>query len=402
MEPDGAQVDANGKDPSIFFDRPASASPKAWIRICFGTVKVCRQVAGVQSPHQKRCNNMKNYHIGIDISKEKLNVCITKGAEIVREDELQNREAAIASRLRKHLNGLGIQTDDVIVCAEFTGRYIYPLACACDGMGLFLWMEDPTRIKNSFGISRGKNDRVDARRIAEYAFRFEDKAVAYGMPDRTLTSIRNLLADRDMLADDRKRYAMQLHDQKGYMSGEDYARKRRHWTKVIAVLDRQIEEVDKEIEGLVASDKGISRQVELLKTIDGIGDRIAIYMVALTLGFTRFGNPRQFLCYAGLAPFQYTSGKSIHSKSKVSQRANKQAKALLHLAAVSAATHMKSSEYRDYYERKTAEGKHPMCVLNAVRAKLVSRMFAVIRRNSPYQRNYDRNNTIEIPQKNAC
>ena len=186
------------------------------------------------------------------------------------------------------------------------------------------------------------------------------------------------------------------------MSGEDYARKRRHWTKVIAVLDRQIEEVDKEIEGLVASDKGISRQVELLKTIDGIGDRIAIYMVALTLGFTRFGNPRQFLCYAGLAPFQYTSGKSIHSKSKVSQRANKQAKAFLHLAAVSAATHMKSSEYRDYYERKTAEGKHPMCVLNAVRAKLVSRMFAVIRRNSPYQRNYDRNKTIEIPQKNAC
>ena len=186
------------------------------------------------------------------------------------------------------------------------------------------------------------------------------------------------------------------------MSGEDYARKKRHWTKVIAVLDRQIEEVDKEIDGLVSSDQGIGRQVELLKTIDGIGDRIAVCMVALTPGFTRFGNPGQFLCHAGLAPFQYTSGKSIHSKPKVSQRANKQAKALLHLAAVSAATHMKSSEYRDYYERKTAEGKHPMCVLNVVRAKLVSRMFAVIRRDDPYQRNYDRNKTIEIPQKNAC
>lgn len=162
-----------------------------------------------------------------------------------------------------------------------------------------------------------------------------------------------------MLADDRKRYAMQLHDQKGYMSGEDYARKKRHWTKVIAVLDRQIEEVDKEIDGLVSSDQGIGRQVELLKTIDGIGDRIAVCMVALTPGFTRFGNPGQFLCHVGLAPFQYTSGKSIHSKPKMSQRANKQAKALLHLAAVSAATHMKSSEYRDYYERKTADGEAP-------------------------------------------
>ena len=334
---------------------------------------------------------MKNYHIGIDISKEKLNVCFTKGTEIVREDEFQNRETTIVSRLAKHLKGIGIQPDDVIVCAEFTGRYIYPLACACDEMGLFLWMEDPTRIKNSFGITRGKNDSVDARRIAEYAFRFEDKAVAYGMPNKTLTSVRNLLSDRDMLVEDRKRYAMQLNDQQGYMSGEDYARKRKHWTKVIAVLDRQIEAVDEEIEGLVSSDRGIRHQVDLLKTVDGIGDRIAIFMVAVTMGFTRFENPRQFLCYAGLAPFQYTSGKSIHSKSKVSQRANKQAKSLLHLAAVTAATHMKSSEYRDYYERRTAEGKHPMCVLNVVRAKLVGRMFAVIKRDSGYLRDYDRN-----------
>ena len=129
--------------------------------------------------------------------------------------------------------------------------------------------------------------------------------------------------------------------------------------------------------------------MDLLKSVDGIGKRIAIYMVAVTMGFTRFQNPKQFFCYAGLAPFRYTSGKSIHSKSKVSQRANKHIKALLHLAAVSAATHMNDSEYRRYYERKTAEGKHPMLVLNVVRAKLVSRMFAVIRRDSVYQRDYD-------------
>lgn len=345
---------------------------------------------------------MKNYHIGIDISKEKMNVCIIEGTNVVREDEFENKETAIMSRLGKHLKGIGAQTDDIIVCAEFTGRYIYPLTCACDRMGLFLWMEDPTRIRNSFGITRGKNDRVDARRIAEYAFRFEDKAVAYGMPDRTLTSVRNLLADRDMLVEDRKRYQMQLHDQKGYMSKEDYGRKKRHWEKVIAMLEVQIEAVNAEIDELISSDRNISHQVDLLKTVDGIGDRIAIFMVAVTMGFTKFENPRQFLCYAGLAPFQYTSGKSIHSKSKVSQRANKQAKSLLHLAAVTAATRMKSSEYRDYYERKTAEGKHPMCVLNVVRAKLVGRMFAVIKRDSGYLRDYDRNTFSKINQKSAC
>ena len=55
----------------------------------------------------------------------------------------------------------------------------------------------------------------------------------------------------------------------------------------------------------------------------------------------------------------------------------------------------KSGEYRRYYERKIAEGKHPMSVLNVVRAKLVSRMFAVVRRDSEYQKNYVFSNSLE-------
>lgn len=122
--------------------------------------------------------------------------------------------------------------------------------------------------------------------------------------------------------------------------------------------------------------------MELLKSVDGISNRIALYMASVTMGFTMFESPTQFFCYAGLAPFKYTSRKSIHSKFKVSQRANKNIKALLHLGIVSAGTLMKDSEHKRYYERKTAEGKHPLSVHNVVRAKLVSRMFAVVRRDS--------------------
>ena len=331
---------------------------------------------------------MKNHQMGIDISKEKLNICLRKGTQTVREEEIKNTVAAIKKCVKRIEKENGVTKDDMLVCAEFTGRYIYPLACACDEMGLFLWMEDPTRIKNSFGVTRGKDDRVDARRIAEYAFRFSDKAVAYEMPDKTLASLKNLLSDRDTLSADRRKYEMQLHDQKGYMAPEDYARKKRSWSAVVKTLDKQIALIDDEIRRLVESDEKIKHQTELLKTVDGVGDRIAVSMVVLTMAFTRFETPRQFNCYAGLAPFRYTSGKSIYSKSKVSQRANKHIKSLLHLAAVSVATHMKSGEYKDYYKRKTEEGKHPMCVLNVIRAKLVNRMFAVVKRDEAYQRNY--------------
>ena len=74
----------------------------------------------------------------------------------------------------------------MLVCAEYTGRYIYPLTCACQDLGIFLWMEYPARIKNSFGVIRGKSDTVDARRIAEYAYRLNNKAVAYAMKDKDI------------------------------------------------------------------------------------------------------------------------------------------------------------------------------------------------------------------------
>ena len=124
--------------------------------------------------------------------------------------------------------------DDLIFCAEYTGRYIYPLTVACHEEGVFLWMEDPTRIKNSFGITRGKNDAVDARRIAEYAARHQDKAVAYKMPAKALASIKILMADRDLVLSDKKKYEADAKQKEEYaegqpvfMSGEEFIKFRK-------------------------------------------------------------------------------------------------------------------------------------------------------------------------------
>ena len=286
------------------------------------------------------------------------------------------------------MKALSAGCDEVLLCAEYTGRYIYPLVCASRDLGVFLWMEDPTRIRNSFGVARGKGDAVDARRIAEYAFRFSDKARAYAMKDGDIASLKNLLSDRDMLLADRKKYMAQLSDQRGFMDNEDYRRKERRWGKVVKSLQEQIEAIDSEMEEIVNGNKALRHQADLLTSIDGVGGKLAVNMIVVTEGFTRFQNARQFNCYAGLAPFQYTSGKSVHSKARVSQRANKRIKGLLHLCALSAGTHMLSSDSKEYYDRRTAEGKHPMCVLNVIRAKLVARMFAVIKRDSAYTKEY--------------
>lgn len=331
---------------------------------------------------------MKKIYVGIDISKEKCNLCYRSGLDVVREEECSNEVKVLKKAFKSAMKALSASIDEVLICAEYTGRYIYPLTVACQELDLFLWLDDPTRIKNSMGLTRGKNDAIDAARIAEYAFRYSDKAVRYAIPDAALVSMKNLLSDREFLLTDKKRYQAQLSDQKRYMAPGDFKHKNARWKKVIKSIDEQIAAIDAEIDALIAADTVLARQKELLVSIDGIGDRIAINMIAITGGFTRFKDARHFCSFAGLTPYKYDSGTSVRSKAKISKRSNQTMKALLHLAAVSAATHMKDGEYKDYFERKTKEGKHVMCVLNVIRAKLVHRMFSVIRRDTGYTKQY--------------
>ena len=74
---------------------------------------------------------MKKIHVGIDISKEKCNLCYRSGLEIVREEECLNEVKAIKKGLKAALKALGASMEEVLVCAEYTGRYIYPLTVAC-------------------------------------------------------------------------------------------------------------------------------------------------------------------------------------------------------------------------------------------------------------------------------
>ncbi|HEY9709018.1 MAG TPA: IS110 family transposase, partial [Oculatellaceae cyanobacterium] len=104
--------------------------------------------------------------------------------------------------------------------------------------------------------------------------------------------------------------------------------------------------------------------------------------------FQKFTSAKKFACYAGVAPFEHTSGTSIRGKTRVSPLANMTIKKLFHMASMSAVQH--SQEIRQYYERKVAQGKNRMSVLNAVRNKLISRVFCCVKHNKIYEKNYQR------------
>jgi transposase len=328
---------------------------------------------------------MKKILVGVDVSKEKLDVCQLEASEVKEEKVIENQ----CKLIKTYLNGLLKQhsKEDVLVCAEYTGQYTYPLSVVCEELGLDLWLENPAQIKYRSGVQRGKNDKLDARKIASYAEKFQDEAKLFSLPEKAMTSLKQLISERDLYVVDRAKYQGQLTDQERFMSKEDYAKKSKRLKTLIKELNDVIEQIEKEIQRIIDKDDTLSNQHKLLCSVDGIGDRTAIKMIVETNAFKDFTNPRKFCCHAGVAPFEYTSGSSQRSKNKVSNRADKSIKALLHMAALIVATRM-NGELNEYYMRKVAQGKNKMTALNAVRAKLVYRMFAVIKNNQPYQKNY--------------
>ncbi|WP_353960027.1 IS110 family transposase [Chryseobacterium tructae] len=132
--------------------------------------------------------------IGIDISKSKLD-CAVMDSEYKIQCELiiPNTEKGIASFLKDILRMLKITKEDLLICCENTGIYNRPLEKFCSKLGYFLWVEHPMKIKKAASDLRGKDDRKDARRIAEYALRYYDKAMFYQEPDEVIQQM-NVLA----------------------------------------------------------------------------------------------------------------------------------------------------------------------------------------------------------------
>ena len=133
---------------------------------------------------------------------------------------------------------------------------------------------------------------------------------------------------------------------------------------------------------IIKSDEAIYKNYKLLCSVIGVGLVIAVETIVLTENFTAITNPRKYACYVGIAPGRKESGISIRGGDHVSKKGFKQAKANLSLVALQAIRH--DSNIRSYWLRRKAEGKHTGVVLNAIKFKMILRMFAVIKRQKPY------------------
>lgn len=330
---------------------------------------------------------MYTHFIGVDISKDTLDIAIVSPTNaLLHEQRIANKKTAIVAffkQLGRKVPGFSLTT--ARCCMEHTGLYNRPLLEAVQVLSLPAWVEHAPHLNASTGLSRGKTDQVDARRIAAYAARFVDRVRLWTAPRPVLAELDRLSARRARLVKGQKMLQTPLTSSETFFSATEQRAEERGCAASLKALAADLAAVDQAIQTLIVDDDDLARHYERITSVPGVGPVTAVEILLTTNEFRTSTDPRQYACYAGVVPFERSSGQR-KGRPGVSHRANKRVKTLLHLAALSAVRYCQQT--KAYYERKVAEGKNKMLVLNNVRNKLVHRIFACVLNDRNYDKNY--------------
>lgn len=320
-----------------------------------------------------------NVFIGIDVSKSTLDVYLRTFA---CHKVFPNNAEGFAQMIEWIMDKVGkICHAELVFGFEHTGLYSENLILFLDEKGFAFTVIPGLELKRSLGIRRGKSDKADARDISEYIYEKREKLQLYKLPTQTLEKLKKLSSLRERMVSDRAAYKTRLGEYVEQFPDSGLEVYLHSQEEVIKCLNEQIETVEREMEDLILEDANLLRQYKLINSIKGVGPQTAIMMIILTKGFSAFENWRKFASYAGTAPFPNQSGTST-GRTRTNKLANKRIKSLLTMCAATAIQY--NPEMKRYYENRIQNGKNGMSTLNIIRNKLISRIFAVINRDTPY------------------
>lgn len=323
---------------------------------------------------------MKNVRqtIGIDVSKITLDVYI----QTTKVHHQFTNDSKGFNQLISWLKKQKVTLDETLFCFEHTGWYCLLLSYFLYENQYAYCCVNAIEIKRSIGLRRGKSDKADAWEIANYAWLRREVLVPSTPPAKNLIELQRMMSLREQLV-------KQLTASKNLYKGmQELVVDELNDVSMIIIkdnmtqLNNQITATEKAINELIKQDETMITNYKLSKTVKGVGMVLAVQMLLHTHNYTRFESSRQFASYCGLVPYPYQSGTSIHGRNKIHPISDRKMKSLLSMSAISAIQH--DSELKLYYQKRVEEGKPKMVVLNIIRNKIVSRVFATVNRGTPY------------------
>lgn len=323
------------------------------------------------------------FNIGIDVSKKTLDVFCFETKSYIK---IQNDSSGFKVFL-KFCKDHQIDLKNTIIVLEYTGGYEYRFLQFCQCKQLDYCRVPGMSIKRSIGVVRGKADKVDSQRIAQFAEeKYKTLEVSKPLNINTL-KLKKLLSYRKRLVRENAGYKASACERKHMYQPAASDLILRSFERKIKVNLQEIELIEAEINALFEGDEAMKKNLELITSVRGIGKVNGWMTIAYTENFNAFTDARKYAVYVGVVPFEHQSGTSIKKRSRVSHIANKELKQELTQGAKSA---IQWDPELKQYATRMLEKKHYMVVVNNVKFKLIMRMFSVVKRGQKYVDNYQK------------
>jgi len=329
--------------------------------------------------------------LGVDISKGWFNYCLmSEDFEIVKEGEVENRPDAISLFISELFVAEGLaDMGGTALVMEHTGLYVRHLADGWLGAGGRLSIVPAMKVSRLLGGQSGwdeKSDVIDARRLAEYGFRYSDMLTPWKLPDDAIRILNALNATRKRLLNALNMLKVPLGESRLFDGAEVAEAIGEGCGRAIAALGDDLKRVEEKIRNLVRNDGRLGKLFDLITSVEGVGPVTATEVIIATEGFEKFrpDQAKAFARYSGVAPLKKQSGK-VSRRNRTGKRANRKIKTVLTMGATSLIG--TKSMLGQYYERRIGEGKPHFSVVNAMRNKIILRIFAVVRNQVTYDKN---------------
>jgi transposase len=314
--------------------------------------------------------------IGVDVAKESLEIAIFDGKNF-ENISYQGNNQNIFRKLIKDTK----PDSDTLFLMEPTGNYHLRLAGFLHSKGCNVAFAHPFKVKNyrNMKFIRSKTDPVDARVIAEYGF--HEKTIPYTPKNKNYIRINEKMKAIDNLIQSKTALNNKIESLMVADLDKDTIKAIK---QVVAEIDRQKSKLEEQADAI--AQMYFKEEVELIKSIPGIGQKCCNAILSHFNGFENFQSARAAACYVGLTPTEYTSGTSVHKKSRISKCGSAYVRNKLYMAALNASRYNK--QCKELYERLCKRLKSKRQALVAVAHKLLRQAFAVVKYKSPYKADY--------------
>lgn len=301
--------------------------------------------------------------IGVDISKQYLDVAIRPTGESFRVANASDGIAELIQRIR-------LLTPTLVVL-EATGGFERALAIALAEAKIPLRIIDPARARH-FARSIGqhsKTDAIDARVLAHFAEAVQPEARA--LPESTTLELQALVDRRTQLIGMRTAELNRLNQATGTVKPGVLSH--------IQWLKKQIDEIDESIDNHIKADPNWGPRDEVLRTIPGVGERTARVLIAQLPELGRLSR-KQIAALAGLAPRARDSGSVKGTRTIFGGR--RSVRTALYMASLASVRF--NPVLKAFFKRLRQAGKASKVALVAVARKLLTIANAMVRTMEPW------------------